>query len=628
MKPPSRSPSARAVLGAMAWRLPDDDWHSPWSFEEEWITPPKNDESGRQTGNVEKDRTLTGGEPALRPGNVARAGKGGRENPFGRPVLQFEPLDDLSSPVPAAAKEQKEVSLEAQETAVEVSNPVTRTTSSLSEESLSQTRKEDIGTSEVLVKEPLPEKSPPVELNIFKPVEVPSLETPPAKDEESRTAREETPKRRPIPRRSRQSSWGTLISLSLGTLGFTLLAWIYLHDSPRESDEDLRPVMVVDQTPTTRAPEKLKAFLTSLVPVPDVALRSRPAWLWDTPTLADHIRANSPAFDNLRDLLEDYDWHPHHADWHREDLSEGFAWEQAGHLLQARALYLARRGEEESAFSAALDMARLSRRLQDVWAWPGYLRRSLDMQSEAMQTLAALLKSTRLDSATLGRFQVELSLSRLNEDAMRQASAAGYVHEKKLLLGPSSGELLDTMPAGQQHPRPARLFFKMNETLGLFATAFRELRDELTRPPYTRLSVGSSASRIRLTAPKFYYPNSAGEAYFSDRIAPLLQLPQHYSLTQAKHSLVRCFFALRRYLADRRSLPPGLQNLMPAYLDEVPKDPFSGEAVQFDGNKGLLYSVGINLIGEGGRITVVPMDDDREPTLELGIATAVAVPGN
>ena len=413
------------------------------------------------------------------------------------------------------------------------------------------------------------------------------------------------------------------MSLSLGTLGFTLLAWIYMHDTARESDEDLRPQVAVDQTPTTQATLKLRSFLDSIQPVEQAALLSQPAWTWDTPTLADFIRRNGTALDNLRDLLEDYDWHPHHSNWYLQDTSSHPSWGHSATLLQAQAAYLARRGDEEPAFVAAVDLAELSRRLQEIWAWPGYMHRAWDLQTASVQILAELLKSTRLDNATLRRFQEEFIQCRPDADLLRQACAAYYLHEKKVLLGPASGELLDTMPAGRLHQRPARLFFKTNETLSLFASSFRDLRDEISRPPYTRLSVTSSPPRrTRLSSPRFYHPNYSGEAYFSERIGPYLQLPQELSLAQARHGLVRCLFAIRRYLEVRHTLPAHLNDLVPEYFAAIPQDPFSGESLQYDSANGLLFSVGTNLIAEGGRISEPPLADDAEPTVALGISQA------
>ncbi len=424
-------------------------------------------------------------------------------------------------------------------------------------------------------------------------------------------------------RQQRHSSWGTLISLSLGTLGFTLLAWIYLEEGKRDSDEDLRPSYAIDSTPTTTVPMRLQTFLDSVTRLENVTFMQTPPWTWDTPSLARFVKINSTAVDNLRDLLEDADWHPHHAAWHMKDHGNHLAWGNVRYLLQAQASYLMRRGEEEAAFTAAIDLLELSRRLQELWAWPSYLHRSQDLHTGAVQVLAELLKQTRLSSNGLARFQNEFLHCAPDDALLRQACAAFYLHEKKLLLGAASGEPLDTMPAGVQTQRPSRLFFKTQETLNLFVHAFRDLRDEMARAPYTNL--GLNPLRPRLTPSRFYLPNSTGEAYFSRQMEGYLPLPERHALTHAHHSIIQCLFAIRRYLSDHQRLPQKLSDLTPAYLLHLPIDPFSGGALLYSPERGLLHSVGINLLDEAGRITQPPLSDAREPTVELGIAVATPV---
>jgi hypothetical protein len=418
----------------------------------------------------------------------------------------------------------------------------------------------------------------------------------------------------------------TPILLSLGLLGLTFLAWVYWQDVPVETDEDLRLSLPVDQALTVSGPKRLRSFLESIRPLPDPSMLKQPPWQWSTPLLSEHVVGNGAAFDNLRDLLEDYDWHPRHAAWYVSDAGSDPAWAEVGVLLQAQAAYLVRRGDEESAFTTAIDLAEFSRRLQELWAWPSFAGRSHDLHTACVETLAELLKRTRLDNERLARFQKEFVECAPSRAVLQDALSAYYIHEKKLLLGHESGEPLDTMPYGIAQPRAGRLFFKMNHTLNLFAAAFRELKTEAAAKPSASFgAAGAAVRRIRQTAPQFYQPNATGERYFSDRIDSYLDLPEKHNLAQARHDLVLCFFAVRRYLAQHHRLPAGLDALKPAYLEEVPLDPFSGEALHYDALKGRLFSVGINRVAEGGIVTQPPLGDPKEPTLELGIGAAAVV---
>jgi transcriptional regulator with XRE-family HTH domain len=317
------------------------------------------------------------------------------------------------------------------------------------------------------------------------------------------------------PTSAHEAPWLTLAVLSLGLLVFVFITWVYLDDPEFGADEDLKLRRPVDQSATIQTPEKLRRFLESLVPFEDTTLYGKPPWLWDTPTLSRVVQSNGAALDNLRDLLEDADWHPAHSAWHAVDPCGDPRWHTALRLKQAEAAYLSRRMQEEEAFTAAIDLAEIGWRLEPLWAWPSCYQRSLEAQHCAAQTLADLLRQTKLSEATLRQFQRQFSVCQPSIELLEGAMNAFYVHEKKLILGPKSGELADTMPGGAQLQRPGRLFFKSNETIQLFANAFRQLREDAKAPL-------AHTSEIRLknapTARGTFHPNTEGQLYFTRRM--------------------------------------------------------------------------------------------------------------
>jgi len=72
---------------------------------------------------------------------------------------------------------------------------------------------------------------------------------------------------------------------------------------------------------------------------------------------------------------------------------------------------------------------------------------------------------------------------------------------------------------------------------------------------------------------------------------------------QAEVSLMRLLFALEAYHRDNGEYPAALDDLRGRYMDELPLDPFSGEAFRYILEEGgfLLYSVGPNGVDEKGR---------------------------
>lgn len=475
------------------------------------------------------------------------------------------------------------------------------------------------GEEPVRVPPPQPVE-PPVEPPVVRP-EMPVQEPQPPR---------RAPLSRPVlskpnySRNENEASWSTLIILSMGMLAFVFIAWVYVEDDKNVgADEDLLVRWPLEQAVTIRTPDKVRKFLDSLVSFENPELYGQPPWQWDTPTLSRIVQSNGAALDNLRDLLEDADWHPHHAAWHAEDLGGDPRWHQALLLKQVEAAYLSRKQLEEEAFTAAIDLAETGWRLEQVQAWPSFYQRSLEAQTRAAQTLGDLLRQTRLPEATLRQFQRQYSVCQPTNEMLAAAQGAFYVHEKKLILGPKSGENLDTMPGGAQLQRPGRLFFKPYETVRLFATAFRQLQDDSKTP-----LAHTSEIRLKGIPPGegSWQPNSAGLAYFTRRMKLYTPLPAFVGLVRARGSLVITLFAVRRCIAERKTLPTNLEQLRDYhYLLDVPPDVYTGAALQYDAALGLIWSVGNDLQSRGGAVSDPPMNDATEPTIETGITMATPV---
>ncbi len=428
-----------------------------------------------------------------------------------------------------------------------------------------------------------------------------------------------TKPRRPAHAVEREASWSTLAILSMGLLAFVFIAWLYVDDQAPGLDEDLLINRPVDQAVTIQTPDKLRKFLNSVVPFESVELQGKPPWLWDTPALSRVVQSNGTALDNLRDLLEDADWHATHAAWHAADPCADPRWQQAMLLKQAEAAYLSRRMQEEAAFTAAIDLAELGWRLEHIWAWPSCYQRSLEAQTMAAQTLADLLRQTKLPESTLRQFQRQFNVCQPTTKRLEDAMSAFYVHEKKLILGPKSGENLDTMPGGVQLHRPGRLFFKPHETLQRFATAFRQIKTEAQAPL-------AHTSEVRLkedAAETSYQPNSAGLAYYHQRMKAYTSLPAALGMIRTRGNLIITLFAVRRCIAEKKTLPATLEQLRTFnFLLDVPVDPYTGAPLQYNLARGLIWSVGNDLKSANGKPTEPPMNDASEPTVELGIAVA------
>ncbi|MBX7210359.1 MAG: hypothetical protein K1X78_18755 [Verrucomicrobiaceae bacterium] len=419
----------------------------------------------------------------------------------------------------------------------------------------------------------------------------------------------EWPPRRPQTQES--NAWRGLMLLSIGVFAFTVAAWIYWQDDRVPPEETLQLDREVEDSPRPAAMNRMRTVLASVAPVYKPNLATVPPWLWATPDLSTTNDQNGIARENLRDLLSEADWHPRGKAWFEEDLGIHGAWTSLVIVKQVEAAYLMRRGEEEAAFRAAIDIVRLAARIRQIPAWPSYYERSLQMVERGCQSLADLLKNSKLASARLLAFQDEFIKYAPSDKELSTALSHWYLFEKKLMLGPESREAPDTLPGGVVFERPGRLFFKPNRTLALFVRSFQDLRDEADKAPYSRSSQASQ--RVSRIGSRPGLPNSQGEAYFARRFGPYLELPERQSIARAQHLVVATIFAIRRFHAEYGRLPPNLVNLRSDYIKDLPLDPFSGEPLNYDFVTRVVSSVGTNFVKDANvRPADPPLANPRE----------------
>lgn len=89
--------------------------------------------------------------------------------------------------------------------------------------------------------------------------------------------------------------------------------------------------------------------------------------------------------------------------------------------------------------------------------------------------------------------------------------------------------------------------------------------------------------------------------------ASLLTLTGRAARVEATHAAAQTAVAMTRYRLDHGAFPARLADLVPAYLDEVPADPFDGSPLRMTVKDGewLVYSIGPDGKDDGG----VPFDD-------------------
>lgn len=419
-------------------------------------------------------------------------------------------------------------------------------------------------------------------------------------------------------------SMAAVVILASLVLIFSIVLFLLTRDEDPVWDEDLLPAAVVaEMTPGNvppRAAERLRVLLDNTVPLSADVPVSRAPNLWSTPMLAYVVEQHATMLANLRDLVGEQEWQPHHPAWVARDFGNHVSWTTVTTVCAAAAAYQVRMKQDADALSVGLDILTLGRRLQTVNSLPTYFARGLDLHRVGCVALALALQTTSLSASDLFAAQGDFDQCEPSQSILRDAISHYYRFEKGLIAGPLSEDPVDLMIAGIMRERPGRLFFKPNATLSLFASSFRELRSEVMKAPYLHTDQISPRIGPPLRPNAFPgHPNYSGVKYANERIWSYVMVMDQQSLGAARHNLVKTLFGIRRYAASKGTVPTTLEALIPEIFETLPVDPYSGEKLVYDLANRVLYSVGTDLKADGGRSTGAPLDDDSEPTIPLGV---------
>jgi len=154
----------------------------------------------------------------------------------------------------------------------------------------------------------------------------------------------------------------------------------------------------------------------------------------------------------------------------------------------------------------------------------------------------------------------------------------------------------------------SRYIFKPNQTKQEFIQLFHEIIRDIPLS-YSQINQTDPAKFGRVWT-DWIKPNALG------RILPALLVPGYrksiYVRCRAESLLsgTKLAVACNRFERKKGRWPETLDELVPAYLEAVPTDPFDGEPFRYSAEKGIVYSVGANLTDEGGSMWVEGSEDE------------------
>jgi hypothetical protein len=301
-----------------------------------------------------------------------------------------------------------------------------------------------------------------------------------------------------------------------------------------------------------------------------------------------------------------------------------------------RAALHADRGETRAALEDGLAAVRLGHCLQsahqitlfDMMVGVGFEIRGL----RAVREAAA---HSPVDAALARDFEARLDSYRTEPEAWKRMWAWEYQSHKaiwdKLRASPlavegeagvianlSEGDLIDAI----RSLIPKAYVFHYRRSLSLEAEFARSMQRNSFKTcaelePPMEFVPEDQDGKLRMV----FSPNSVGKILLAISTPNFRRLQLRRCEADTALAATRAVLALEAYRFERGALPKSLEELVPTYLSAVPQDGFDGNPLRYLPERALVYSVGADLLDEGGLADEPDEGNLDEPVFRLGDPT-------
>ncbi|MCZ6796299.1 MAG: hypothetical protein O7J95_22025 [Planctomycetota bacterium] len=262
-------------------------------------------------------------------------------------------------------------------------------------------------------------------------------------------------------------------------------------------------------------------------------------------------------------------------------------------VLACRVRLALERADADSARADIARLLRLGRRLEE----------SQGSLIDYLVGLAIKRRALELVPSVIARDDV-------GPEALRSwlAEIAGEVPSREALADTYAGEFV-AFSEGLSASRS--LLLLPNETRRMGAVVVRQCIEDIDKLPGERNDV-DVVRRFGLTRWTSFARNFAGKRMVGLIFPTLCSLARQRDRLSADFAATRALIGLRLYHLERGALPERLEELVPVYLDAVPRDPFDGKPLRYSRERRIVYSVGGDFRDDGG----APREDPREARRE------------
>ncbi len=395
--------------------------------------------------------------------------------------------------------------------------------------------------------------------------------------------------------------WSAVVLLLLIVGIVALIAVWASSDEPPPADEDLRSYRrsVPDGSNGFHAVD----ITTDSVFSPDDDTNiSGTSDNFDVEAAREVIERNAEVFRKLDESLAAPDFQGPELQGTEDPLPYLLAWRRLAYAASCRQLFLFETGKEKESFEQGMKLVRFGHRIEGSQGGLIQYLVGLAIKRIAIDAMIRLLNRTNLGPAELKPLIEEVGRYPAHPEGLQDAYRAAYTVCAGFIDGLVAADpgLLEDMginPWSRYFFRGP--YFRPQQTKRLFAEDVRTLIQSASLLPGSREGLNTE-EKYWVRFPGALFTNGAGKAILRTFLPSMEWATRDRDGVALSVRALQTLLALKCFQSDRGRLPGSLDELVPAYLKEVPLDPFDGKPLRYSAKKRIVYSVGGDLKDSGG----------------------------
>jgi hypothetical protein len=323
---------------------------------------------------------------------------------------------------------------------------------------------------------------------------------------------------------------------------------------------------------------------------------------WDAQFAAQAIASNTPALTSLASAAQKPSFQdPTAADPSTVSVSTILTslspWRTLIRFNSLAALYLAHTGKSTQAIQTAMQGVDVAQKVESSQNFLiGWLV-AVSMKTQSLQTLQNIIASTTVNTKDLKALAANLKPYTNDASGLVKADKINYYEQKSTIEYLVHGDTSDAGASGQALAISSQIdrtnfYFHPNQSISFLAGDVRQ-RIASAQAPCNALTESEPTKTLPSNLWLLYVtPNAIGKVIHDITAVSLDSTKIKACQENVLLGATQLMAGIKAYQQDNKKLPATLNELMPTYLADMPLDPFSGQAFQYDPNKKTISSVG------------------------------------